>query len=328
MSIRSLLLPLTPLYRLGLAMRERRLASGKEPVRRLRMPVISIGNLSSGGAGKTPLAITLARALESRGLRVDVLSRGYGRSSEDSARVRIDGTADEFGDEPLLIAREAGVSVYVSTQRYEAGKLAESDAAAGTRAVHMLDDGFQHRQLYRDVDILLLSRDDLHDHLLPAGNLREPPEAMRRATVIAIPAEEIEAELELRRRGWQGPVWFLKRRMKIPALSGPVLAFCGIARPRQFFAGLDSAGVAVVARRSFRDHYRYINTDLDRLAAKARSSGASGLITTEKDQVRLAGLNSTLPIFTASLITEIEEESAALDWLVSRLMPGATAQRR
>lgn len=323
MSFRRMLSPLTPLYRLALAMRERRLASGRERIRRLRLPVISIGNLSTGGAGKTPLTIVLARALAARGFHVDVLSRGHGRISRTAARVRLDGTAEEFGDEPLFIARETGVPVYVARQRYEAGLLAESEIQPGVRAVHILDDGFQHRQLYRDVDILLLSGDDFHDRLLPAGNLREALDTLRRATVLAIPADEAEVEAELRGRGWGGAFWRLQRCMEIPATSGPVLAFCGIARPAQFFAGLESAGVAVAARRTFRDHYRYAQTDLDRLVTQARAAGAAALLTTEKDRVRLAGLNATLPILTAGLRTEIEDEQAAIDWLISR--PGLEA---
>src|SRR5579863_5993123 len=124
-ALRSLLLPLTPLYRLGLALRERRLASGREPIHRLQWPVISIGNLSTGGAGKTPLTIALAQALAARGFAVDVLSRGYGRRSKLPARVDPAGSPDDFGDEPLLIARAANVPVYVALQRYDAGLLAE-----------------------------------------------------------------------------------------------------------------------------------------------------------------------------------------------------------
>ena len=108
---RPMLLPLVPLYRLALAARELRLRSGLEPVRRLRYPVISIGNLSTGGSGKTPLTIALAKALTGRGFQVDVLSRGYGRKGSLPVRVRVDGTADEFGDEPLVIARETGLPV-------------------------------------------------------------------------------------------------------------------------------------------------------------------------------------------------------------------------
>ena len=124
---RPLLLPLVPLYAAGLALRELRLSRGWEPIRRLRFPVISIGNLSTGGSGKTPLTITLARLLSARGFHVDVLSRGYGRSSREPARVLPDGTAEQYGDEPLLIAREAGVPVYVAAERYDAGLLAESN---------------------------------------------------------------------------------------------------------------------------------------------------------------------------------------------------------
>src|SRR5271157_1991229 len=129
LSLRRWLFPLVPAYRLALAARELCLGCGLEPVRRLPFPVVSVGNLSTGGAGKTPLTIALARALTERGRRVDVLSRGYGRLAAASpARVRPDGTAVEFGDEPLLIARTAGVPVYVARQRYDAGLLAEEAA--------------------------------------------------------------------------------------------------------------------------------------------------------------------------------------------------------
>jgi tetraacyldisaccharide 4'-kinase len=319
MNPRAPLAPLTPLYRLGLALRERRLATGREPIRRLRLPVISIGNLSTGGTGKTPLVIALALALRARGIAVDVLSRGYGRSSPSPARVDPAGSADDFGDEPLLIARSAGRPVYVAPQRYDAGLLAESELAASGPALHLLDDAFQHRQLHRDLDILLLTRADLTDRLLPAGNLREPLSAMRRAHVIAIPADDRALESDLRARGWQGPVWRIRRRMEIPALAGPVLAFCGIARPAQFFAGLESAGVRIAIRRTFPDHHRYTQSDLDRLASQARAAGATALLTTEKDAVRIEGLRTPMPIRAAPLVTELADEAGALDWLAGRL---------
>ena len=153
-AVRPLLWPLVPVYRLGLALRELQLHSGLKPIRSLRWPVVSIGNLSAGGSGKTPLTIALAKALAARGLHVDVLSRGYGRRrSALPLLVDREGTAEEFGDEPLLIAREAGVPVYVAAQRYEAGLLAEkasqqvSESASRRPGMHLLDDGFQHRQL-------------------------------------------------------------------------------------------------------------------------------------------------------------------------------------
>ncbi|MGO8757843.1 MAG: tetraacyldisaccharide 4'-kinase [Terracidiphilus sp.] len=340
---RPLFWPLVPVYRLGLALRELELRTGLKKVRRLRWPVVSIGNLSAGGAGKTPLTIALARALTARGLHVDVLSRGYGRrSSALPLLVGLDGTAEMFGDEPLEIAREAHVPVYVATERYEAGVMAEADESEGAReqgskgagrfgsegarlraGVHLLDDGFQHRQLARDVDILLVSRRDLDDRLLPAGNLREALRAAERAAAIAIPADEPEVESELRSRGWQGTVWRIRRRMEVPPLEGPVAAFCGIARPDQFFEGLERAGVKLAMRTAFGDHHRYAAADLERLAAEARAAGATALVTTEKDRVRLGALAESLapslPLQAARLRIDIEDEGKAIDWLIGRL---------
>jgi tetraacyldisaccharide 4'-kinase len=323
-SPRKLLLPLIPVYLLALALRELRLGTKLEPLRRLRWPVVSIGNLSTGGSGKTPLTIALAKALESRGLRVDVLSRGYGRHGQHAARVASEGTADEFGDEPLLIARETGVPVYVAGQRYEAGLLAEQERSADSRfGLHLLDDGFQHRQLYRGVDILLLDRRDWEDGLLPAGNLREPLKAMRRAGVIAIPADEPELEAEMKAWGWDGPIWRLRRIMEVPAVNGPVVAFCGIARPEPFFAGLEATGLKVAARIAFPDHHRYIAADLKRLIGAAQKTGSAALITTGKDKVRLGNLSSafpeSLPLKTVGLCVEIEREDEAIDWLEDKL---------
>jgi tetraacyldisaccharide 4'-kinase len=307
-----------------------RLQMGAEQMRRLRFPVVSIGNLSTGGAGKTPLTITLARALTRRSFQVDVLSRGYGRRGQLCARVKPDGTADDFGDEPLLIACEGGIPVYVAEQRFDAGLLAEGDAVAisilteETRSVvHLLDDGFQHRQLARDVDILLLDRQDWEDGLLPARNLREPLNAARRAGAIAIPADDRQLEADLRAWGWEGPVWRLHRKMDVPAVDGPVIAFCGIARPEQFFAGLEAGGLAIAGRIVFADHHRFTARDVGRLLARAEAAGAAALITTEKDLVRLGKLSSSfpraLPLKTAGLRVEIEDEDEAIDWVIARI---------
>jgi tetraacyldisaccharide 4'-kinase len=345
--VRSWVVPLVPLYRLALALREAGLRSGLQPVRRLRWPVVSIGNLSTGGAGKTPMTIALAQALTRRSLSVDVLSRGYGRLSREAARVDANGTAEEFGDEPIEIARAAGVPVYVAAQRYEAGILAERDAEESFRVkgtgfspyiddakltgalapegslpgIHLLDDGFQHRQLHRDIDILLLNSNDLKDRLLPAGNLREPLRALQRASCIAIPAEDRAMEEELKTRGWQGEIWRIHRRMDVPRIEGPVVAFCGIARPEQFFHGLENAGLQLAARVAFTDHHRYTASDVERLQASARGSNAAALITTEKDRVRMGKLAYTLPasllLSTAALRVEIENEGAVIDYLLS-----------
>jgi tetraacyldisaccharide 4'-kinase len=330
---RPLLWPLVPIYRLGLALRALQLRSGLKPVRRLKWPVVSIGNLSTGGAGKTPLTIALAKALTARGLHVDVLSRGYGRQSALPLLVNPGGAAEDFGDEPLVIAREAKVHVYVAAERYEAGLLAEATAEVPHNAeqgqwlkTHILDDGFQHRQLARDVDILLLDGTEWStEHLLPAGNLREPFSALRRATVVAVTAPGgLLLEKWLRSNGrWQGPIWRLRRFMEIPPLDGPVAAFCGIARPNQFFQGLESAGVKLAARIAFADHHIYTASDLARIESAARAAGATALLTTEKDRIRIGALAATLPgslpIQTVALRIEIEDQAAALDWLTGHL---------
>jgi tetraacyldisaccharide 4'-kinase len=325
MRLQRLLLPLNPVYRLGLGWRERRIRSGREPVSQLRFPVVSVGNLSMGGAGKTPFAIAVARTLNDRGFAVDVLSRGYGRRSEAPTRVRLDGTAEEFGDEPLVIAHQAAVPVYVARQRYEAGVLAEAyaDQSPSDRRprVHILDDGFQHRQLHRDVDILLLNREDWNDRLLPGGNLRESRNAIGRAGVIGIPDTEPEFEDELRGWGWKGPIWRLHRRMEVPDVEGPVVAFCGIARPEQFFAGLEAGGLRVARQMVFRDHHRYGHGDLARLEEAARATAATALVTTVKDQVRFEreSIPPGLPLLAAGLRVEIQDEADATDWLVARV---------
>jgi len=314
---RPWLAPLAPAYRLALGLRELALRSGMEPVRRLRRPVISIGNLSTGGAGKTPLTITLAKALARRGIRVDVLSRGYGRTSHTATRVDPAGTAEQFGDEPLEIARATGVPVYVAARRYEAGMLAEAgDSSDSLAGVHLLDDGFQHRQLHRDVNILLLTSRDFEDTLLPAGNLREPLRALHRATCIAIPAEEEGAENKLKNLDWRGPIWRIRRHMEIPAIDGAVVAFCGIARPEQFFAGLEAGGVHIAARLAFADHHRYGAFDVERLIRTREKNGAAACITTEKDRARLGTLAESLPLKTAELRMEIEEEDTAVELLM------------
>lgn len=322
-SPRKLLLPLVPVYRLGLWLRAK-----TAPVKRLRLPVVSIGNLSTGGSGKTPLTIALAKALTARGVHVDVLSRGYGRTSSTAARVPAQGAALEFGDEPLLITEKADIEVYVAPDRYQAGLLAEGDRVAMTvlgephrPGIHLLDDGFQHRQLHRDSDIVLLDRRDWTDSLLPAGNLREPREAALRADVIAIPAEDVELAEELKAWGWNKPVWRVRRRMEVPRIDGPVAAFCGIARPQQFFDGLLAGGLDLVVRRAFPDHHPYTPTDVEQLAQSARRAGTGALITTEKDRVRLgklaSGFGDSVRLETVGLTLELEDDAAG--WLIGRL---------
>jgi tetraacyldisaccharide 4'-kinase len=303
-----------PLYAAGGLLRDVGLRVGLEQVKKLRSPVISVGSLSAGGAGKTPFVIALAGMLRAK--RIDVLSRGYGRSSRAVERVDPDESAERFGDEPLLIARETGLPVFVGARRFEAGLLAE--AQADGLGLHLLDDGFQHRQLARDVDIVLVSSEDLDDWLLPAGNLREGVSALRRASVLAVPVGDDVAVARLRAMellGLRQPVWRFRRVMDVSRVQGRVLGFCGIARPGQFFAGLEAAGVSPVAKHVFADHHRFSQDDiafLNRLA-----DGAEAFVTTAKDHVRLGLLAAqlTLPVQVASLRVEIEDAANAVAWI-------------
>ena len=321
---RPLLAPLVPMYAAALRLREFALRTGLEPRQRLRWPVISVGSLSAGGAGKTPAILALAELLSGSGISVDVLSRGYGRRSAESQRVDAHGDADRFGDEPLLIARQAGVPVFLAKRRWHAGLLAEEDNA-NIPTIHLLDVGMQHRQLMRALEIVLLSSEDLRDHLIPAGNLREGRRALRRADVLAVSADDRDALQEIAKTYPAKEVWTYSRVMHWPQeMPQRVLAFCGIARPTQFFAGLRKDGVEVVAERAFRDHHRFTEQDIVRLSELFRSSNAEAFVTTAKDSTRLGKnaqrLAELAPVFSANLTFRLHNPEAILE-RVRRLLP-------
>lgn len=314
--------PLVPLYAAGLAVKDGLRAAGVLRTRTLKWPVVSVGSLSAGGAGKTPVVIALAELLSERGWRVDVLSRGYGREGREQPHdrlaaqgdhggpgvLRVDGQAEgaaaRFGDEPVLIARRAGVPVWVSGERYAAGSAAEEETESSAvprndteRRVHLLDDGFQHRALARAVDVVVVTAEDLNDALLPAGNRREPLRALGRADAVVLREEEREeVEAQVRRLvRVDTAVWSVRRGLELEPGSGAVVAFCGIARPEGFWAMLAAAGVQVVERVAFGDHHAYGLEDVERLAGLAKQGGASGFVTTEKDAVKLsAGMRERL----------------------------------
>lgn len=323
---RPLLAPLVPLYAAATWLRGEAYNRGLLSSEKLQAPVISVGNLAAGGSGKTPFVICLAQLLTRHGIAVDVLSRGYRRTTTATMQVDPDGSAADYGDEPLLIARATGVPVYVGSKRYEAGALAEKKFLGTTTrpAVHLLDDAFQHRQLSRTVDIVLVNQSDLKDSLLPAGNLREPLTALHRASTLVVRQEEQEIIPELRRRGFQLPIWLIRRTLTFPALQGPVLAFCGIARPEDFFEGLRRRGYQVAAPVTFRDHHTYQQHDADRLAALAIRHKASAFLTTEKDLIKLdspflRSLEQAASVHAVGLQVEILEENIVLKELLSSL---------
>jgi tetraacyldisaccharide 4'-kinase len=306
----------------GSVVRARNARFDREPGQRLGWPVISVGNLSVGGAGKTPLVICLARLLA--GEHPDVLSRGYGRSGSIAERVDVQGSAAQFGDEPLLIARSAGVPVYVGASRYQAGLVAESEAAI--QGVHLLDDGFQHRRLARNLDIVVIHRTDLSQRLLPAGRLREPLSSLRRAGVVVLRQEdaELESALEAYVSG-DCCFWHMQRSLALHSPVQRAIAFCAIARPDEFFRGLAAIGAGVVEKMRFRDHHRYTAADIDRLAGLGRKRGCDGFVITAKDEVKLdpamrARLNAVAPVQIAELTVALEDPAAALDHMRKSLI--------
>ena len=316
---RVLLAPLVPLYAAGVAAKNFVYARGWVRPKRLRWPVVSVGNLSVGGAGKTPVVIRLAQLLREAGHSVDVFSRGYGRKSQGVTRVDPEGKASQFGDEPLLIARATGVPVYVGAERYAAGILAES-SESGAR-VHLLDDGFQHRRLARDLDIVVLHASDFDQGLLPAGRLREPLSALDRASIVILRAEDRDFELELRRRNIAVPVWIQHRRLVVER-AGRAIAFCGIARPDEFFKALRGEDIDCAATRAYRDHHDFSSADIDSLLQTRVDKNADCFITTEKDYVRLSAEQRArlAPLNVARLEVVFENETAIVAHLASLLV--------
>ena len=246
---------------------------------RLEKPVISVGNLSLGGSGKTPFVILLVELLKERGLSCSVLSRGYGRRSSGVRVVDPRGSSQEFGDEPLLISRRLSCPVVVGESRYQAGLVAEKEFACD---LHILDDGFQHRSLARDFDIVLLAPEDLSDRLLPAGRLREPCSSLLRADSIVASFDLEDGRVPSGKQWWR-----IERGIVVSDSPLRAVAFCGIARPQRFTADLRAAGVQLVGERFYGDHHRYAAADVQELLRLGERCQADGFITTEKDAVNL-----------------------------------------
>jgi tetraacyldisaccharide 4'-kinase len=297
--------------------------------RRLRRPVISVGNLAVGGRGKTPTVACLARILLEIGERPAILSRGYARRrSEDGVVVVRDpdgirADLDRSGDEPLMLARQLpGASVLSSSDRYAAGRLAEHHLGA---TVHLLDDGFQHLQLDRDIDLVIVAGEDLQPatRTLPGGRLREPPDTLLAADAV-LAADEAVLSLGPSPRNAPFEVFRLRRTFgdgrAVAEAAGPAIAVAGIASPERFFADLRAAGHHVVRTFAFRDHHRYSKKDVDRLTREARTTGAGRILTTEKDYVRLLPFRPfAVPVSWVPLTMEPDPLPEFRNWLIRAL---------
>ena len=205
----------------------------------------------------------------------------------------------------------------VGESRYEAGRVAERKFQP---QLHILDDGFQHRSLVRDFDIVLMTERDFDDRLLPSGRLREPLSSLRRADAIVLPEDFSAQETMLKDSARQGKlIWRMKREIGVAAAPAAPIVFCGIARPQQFFAQVRAAGIAPAAEIEFRDHHAYDRGDIERLLAMRGKLGAGGFLTTEKDAVNLGSLQADLkPFAVAALSLTLNHPTDAVDAILAR----------
>jgi len=324
------------MYGAASAWRRQWYAAGTARRRHLARPVVSVGNLRVGGSGKTPIAEYVARLLRDDGHRPAILTRGYARRvASDGVTVVSDGAAlcatlDTAGDEPLMLARSLpGVGVFVGADRYLCGCLAERRFGA---TVHVLDDGFQHVQLARDVDLLLASEEDLTDRPLPAGRLREPLTSARTADAVLVTAGYDSAAERIGRALGVDTVFRVTRTIGVPhEITGrresvvvppgsPVFVVTGIARPDRFVADVVAAGWEVAGLMTFRDHHRFDARDVRRIAAAGKAAAAAIVLTTEKDAVRLAACDlGTMPIAAVPLNVGVEPAARFREWLLARV---------
>jgi tetraacyldisaccharide 4'-kinase len=319
--LRRLLWPLSLLYGVGVRARVWLYANKWFKQKRLNAPVISVGNLTVGGTGKTPMVIWLAEKFLADGKRVAILSRGYRGAN---------GTSDEI--ELMKFRLQGRVSFGVGKSRFAEGRRLESQQRID---VFLLDDGFQHLQLARDANILLVdaSRPLHNEFLLPAGRLREPLSAIHRADLVVF--TRVNDQFSVKRAIQEFPEFpifpaatrllgyrrvttdkdALASNLELP--PQPVFVFCGIGNPDAFFADVDRWGNCIVDRAIYRDHHSYNARDLRRLEESAKRAGARSLLTTEKDAQNLGDLRiSSLPVYCCEIavkIADTEEFQKALN---------------
>jgi len=325
--MKSLILPpLSVLYGAVMRTRQSLYRRGTFHSTKLDRPVISVGNITTGGTGKTPLVGWVTRTLAAEGKRVCILTRGYGRDNPDRRVVVSDGhtvlaTPAEAGDEPFLLATNLlGSAVVISS----ADRVTASQEAIKEFGVDcfVLDDGFQHLRVKRDLNILTIDATNPWGggHLLPYGRLREPRSGVSRADCIVITrcdqANNIDAlREEILRLNTKAPIF--QSRMKIvhvvPLRSfetgrppkSPHAAFCAVGNPRSFFNQVPNE---VVLEKAFPDHHRYSQNEIDSLIEDAKNAGAHSLITTAKDAVKLQSISFSLPCYVLEIEPQIENE--------------------
>jgi len=303
---------------------------------RLQAPVISVGNLTVGGTGKTPCVAFIARALRDAGCATAILSRGYRRATrgrvEVSNETEILRSPQESGDEPYLLAQSCpGVRVVVDEDRYAAGRWVEQRAPV---SVFLLDDAFQHLRLARDLNLLLVDATEslAEARMIPFGRLREPLAGVRRADAVVVTRSDQVFDRALLVKTITScarpntPIFFAHHEMtrlrrlgsgQVVPLADfaqkPVAAISGIAKPDRFIEDLQKAGMRIALRRDFEDHHRYTAKEVVEIVAGARSAMAEVVIVTEKDAANLPAKTirqSPLPVYAAQIEFRCQEEAA------------------
>ena len=320
-SPRRWLAPLGAVFGAGAAARAALYRRGVLPQARLRGPVLSVGNLSVGGSGKTPIVALLAERLRDLGHPVAILSRGYGGRFLGEVLVVSEGNgalvaSGEAGDEPVMLGRRLpGVVVAIGPRRDVVGRHVEE--RFGTR-VHLLDDGFQHLRLFRDLDIVCLDPADLEDRPLPAGRLRESRSALDRAHVLLV-AGALPDDRVLRALG-PDRCFAVSRRLDAPrgwdgrerALPSSVWLLSGIARPKRFSADVRALGASVAGHSACPDHHVFGEPELRAVQAAAREAGAEALLTTEKDAERIGRLDGVPELLVVRMTAIVQDEARLL----------------
>jgi len=325
--LRLLLWPASVIYGDLARLRARLYAQGTLKIKRLNTPVISVGNLTVGGTGKTPMVIWLAERFLALGKRVAILTRGYKGTG---------GTSDEI--ELMKFRLQDRVMFGVGPDRYETGRQLEAKGVD----IFLLDDGFQHLPLFRDVNILLMDASQPlgRESLLPAGNLREPVSAMDRADLLVITRLEASpATLATIEKLQDYPVFSAVTRLLgfrllgagIQLLSaqeigpGPFYAFCGIGNPKAFFHDLKAWNVPVSQTSEFPDHHHYDQRDAGELEQAARAGNAQAFVTTEKDAQNLSGISFTeFPVYIAVIEMELPQQDTFFGFIRDRLAARST----
>jgi tetraacyldisaccharide 4'-kinase len=327
--LRWLLWPTSLVYGIAVRLRLWLYAWGTFETKRLRTPVISVGNLTVGGTGKTPLVIWLAERFQAAGKRVGILSRGYKGSGE---------TSDEI--ELMKYRLRDRVLFGVGADRYEQGRRLEQQGVD----VFLLDDGYQHVQLARDVNLLLMDAAQPlgREMLLPAGRLREPVSAMKRASLLVSTRTETSAEAAAAIGKLHGyPVFSAATRLLgfrrfgggVPVLTraeigaGPFFAFCGIGNPRAFFLDLQNWQIPIAGVQAFPDHHRYAAGEAQALAGAARAAGARAFVTTEKDAQNLGEAQfGEMPVFVAVIDLQISQEAEFWEAIQAQIIAHAPSR--